>query len=97
MTRAQTHAVAHSLADCEAMLAIIEECNVLFPRKADHDIQPVVISKVEKPAGWHCVCTDCIYPRLRDENKIPLDTIRVMKLIAPFVRPESAVSDSSDP
>ena len=79
------------------MLAIIEECNVLFPRKADHDIQPVVISKVEKPAGWHCVCTEGIHPCFRHESKIALHPNWIMKLIAPFVRPESAVSDSSNP
>ena len=95
--RAETHTVPHTLANCDALLAIVEERNVLLPWKANHDIQPLPISKIQEPQGRHCVCPDSIYSCIRDQKKIRLHTIAIMKFTSALVRPECSVRDSSDP
>ncbi len=83
--RAETHTVPHTLANRDALLAIVEERNVLLPWKANHDIQPLPISKIQEPQGRHCVCPDSIYSCIRDQKKIRLHTIAIMKFTSALV------------
>ena len=61
MLLAEEHTLRHALANRKVLLAIVEERNVLLPRKANHDIEALAVSKIQKPERRHCVCPDSVY------------------------------------
>ena len=71
MLRAKAHTPRCAFADCEVLLAISEDGNVLLPRKAHYDMRPVPTSNTRNQGGstvyvrQHLRTTSPVQPQIK--------------------------------
>ena len=74
--------VAHDPLEIGSILAISEISRVLLSRKADHDLEAVVLRQIEQRPRWHRVRdADDVYPALDHEREVPVDHFGVVVLL----------------
>ena len=97
MARAGAYAGADALFDVPTSRRVVEKGNMLLPRQAHHDAEPVPVRSVQQPARRHRVCADGIESICRHLSEIALDGFRIAVFFPVLIRTKSAVSYPSNP
>ena len=72
----------HDPLEIRRIIAISEISRVLLSRKADHDLEAMVLGRVEQGPRWHRVRdSDGVYAGLGHEGEVPVDHIEVVILL----------------
>src|SRR5262245_22012571 len=99
--RRMTGACADCLADARTNIAgpllVVQKCNVLFPREANHYVQVAFKCTIQKPDRRNGVSANSIDATTSHQPKVPLDLPAVMKFHAALIRTERAVGHTTNP